>query len=72
MSQAYRIHGRVSPNGTLTLENLPFEPGEEVEVIVLTEERQVRDGPRYPLRGTPLTYVDPTAPVASSEWDALP
>ena len=70
MPQAYRIHGQVSTDGTLTLENLPFQPGEEVEVIVLAQERQAREGRRYPLRGKPLVYRDPTAPVAESDWQA--
>jgi len=26
---------------------------------------------RYPLRGTPVTYRDPTAPVAESDWGSL-
>ena len=26
---------------------------------------------RYPLRGTPVTYRDPTAPVAESDWESL-
>lgn len=64
MAQAYRIHRQVEPDGTLTLDNLPFQPGEEVEVIVLAEERHSREGHRYPLRGQPPIYDDPTAPVA--------
>ncbi len=71
MPQAYRIHSQVSPDGTLTLENLPFQPGEKVEVIVLAEERRVREERRYPLRGKPLVYEDPTAPVGESDWHAL-
>lgn len=27
--------------------------------------------PRYPLRGTVTWYVDPTAPVAEEDWEAL-
>ena len=72
MSQAYRIHSQVSSDGSLRLENLPFQPGEEVEVIVLAEERRARTERRYPLRGKPLTYEDPTAPVAESDWQAFP
>ncbi len=26
---------------------------------------------RYPLRGTPVDYGDPTEPVAKSDWEAL-
>lgn len=71
MAQAYRVHSRVSPDGTLRLDNLPFQPGENVEVIVLAEERRAREQHRYPLRGAPLTYEDPTGVVATADWDAL-
>ena len=70
MPQAYRVRSLVSENGGLRLENLPFRPGEEVEVIVLAEEAAVSPGPSYPLRGTPMTYHDPTSPVAESDWQA--
>jgi hypothetical protein len=71
MAQPYRIHRLVEADGTLKLENLPFQPGEEVEVIVLAEQRRTRAEHRYPLRGTPLMYNDPTGPVAESDWQAL-
>ena len=66
---AYRAHAKVSEDGTLTLENLPFS-GEDVEVIVLAEARK-RIEERYPLRGSVLHYDDPTAPVAEDQWDVL-
>lgn len=71
MSQAYRTHSQVSSDGTLRLDNLPFRPGEKVEVIVLADERRARTEHRYPLRGTPLTFDHPTAPVAESDWQAF-
>ena len=71
VSQAYRTHSQVSPDGTLRLENLPFRPGEEVEVIVLAEERRARSERRYPLRGQPLTFEHPTEPVAGSDRQAF-
>ena len=71
MSQAYRVRSQVSSDGTLKLENLPFRAGEEVEVIVLAEERRARTERGYPLRGTPVTYDHPTAPVAESDWQAF-
>lgn len=71
MPQAYRVHGQVSPDGSLKLQNLPFQPGEEVEVIVLAEERRAREESRYPLRDKPLIYHDPTEPVAELDWQAL-
>ena len=65
--EAYRATVQMGPDGSLTLNDLPFEAGEEVEVIVA---RQAPD-PRYPLRGTPLHYIDPFEPVAQGDWDAL-
>ncbi|MET0395778.1 MAG: hypothetical protein ABW277_03030 [Longimicrobiaceae bacterium] len=70
MQQAFRAHGHISQDGTLKLENLPFEPGEEVEVIVLAEARTASREGGYPLRGAPLVYEDPTGPVGDSDWEA--
>jgi hypothetical protein len=71
MPEAYRTHIHVASDGTLTLANLPFSPGEAVEVIVLAEERRTPEERRYPLRGKPLVFLDPTAPVADSDWETL-
>jgi hypothetical protein len=60
----------VSPEGSLKLENLPFEPGAAVEVVVRAEERH-SDERRYPLRGTPIVYLDPTSPVAEADRRAV-
>jgi len=32
---------------------------------------KVENASRYPLRGTPVSYEDPTEPVAESEWEAI-
>jgi len=61
----------VSPDGTVTVENVPFEQGAEVEVIVLADVRRARESGLYSLRGTPVTLVDPMRPVAEGDWDAL-
>ena len=70
MQQAFCAHGPIAEDGTLKQENLPFEPGEEVEVIVLAEVRNAHRERRYPLRGTPLVYEDPTGPVGDADWQA--
>lgn len=57
-------------DGTLTLRDLPFHAGEAVEVIVLARSPASPAEDRYPLRGTPLRYDEPTAPVAPEDWDA--
>jgi hypothetical protein len=69
--EAYRIRSHVEKDGTLTLSGLPFREGEEVEVIVLAEVRRAREERQYPLRGKPLHYEEPFAPVAEGDWQAL-
>jgi len=68
--QAYHVQTTVANDGTLKLNNLPFSAGESVEVIILTRpSTSPRQNP-YPLRGTPVTYIDPTEPVAQTDWEA--
>ena len=45
---------------------LPPRPGS-----VLAPLRKTERATRYPLRGTPVYYEDPTEPVAESEWETL-
>ncbi len=37
----------------------------------LTESKLDKRQKRYPLRGLPFTYIDPTEPVALDDWEAL-
>jgi len=32
---------------------------------------QLKHAARYPLRGTPVYYEDPTEPVAEADWETL-
>jgi hypothetical protein len=68
--QAYRTETKVNQDGSVTLRELPFAAGDEVEVIVLPREQQDLSRDRYPLRGTPIRYENPTEPVAESDWEA--
>lgn len=68
--QASRVETTLQQEGTLTLSNLPFQAGETVEVSILVPPSLALDRQRYPLRGVPIRYVDPTAPVAQAEWEA--
>lgn len=70
MQRTFRAHGHIAEDGSLKLENLPFAPGDEVEVIVLAEARDVPRERCYPLRGAPLIYEDPMGPVGDSDWEA--
>ena len=70
--QAHRIETTLTQNGTLTLDHLPFQAGEAVEVIVVPHVFSLAPDDRYPLRGTPVHYQGPTDPVAAQEWEASP
>lgn len=67
--QDYRVETRVSSDGSLTINDVPFQPGDRVEVIIRSRNR----GPSksYALRGTPISYGDPLGSVAEEDWEAL-
>ena len=67
--QAYRVEIEVQQNGTLTVQNLPLRAGEAVEVIILVRP-PTNQTSRYPLRGLPVQYDQPTEPVAEQDWEA--
>ena len=69
--QAVRIETTIDENGEVRLTKLPFEAGEQVEVIVLSRATRRGLGERLPLRGAPIEYERPTDPVAQEDWDAL-
>ena len=68
--QAHRAETTLSEDGVITLRDIPFRRGELVEVIVLPFSAVAASGARYPLRGTPVTLVSPTEPVADANWEA--
>ncbi len=68
--QAHRAETTLSEDGVLTLNGIPFHRGESVEVIVLPFAAPAPAGSRHPLRGTPVTLVAPTEPVADADWEA--
>jgi hypothetical protein len=68
---AHRIEAIISQNKTLTLENLPFHSGAQVEVIILSRPLREAGQNRYPLRGTTIQYTDPTEPVAQDDWEVM-
>ena len=68
--QAHRIETVWPKKGRLTLESLPFQAGERLEIIILARGPQTPQADRYPLRGTPIEYHQPTEPVAQNDWEA--
>lgn len=47
--------------------HLPPRP----KLVCPRSPEEVERAARYPLRGTPVDYRDPTEPVADAEWEAL-
>ncbi len=69
--QTYRGEAKLAKDRVLTLVDLPFSAGETVEVLIVAREAATTPAPgRYPLRGTPVQYVDPTMPVAEDDWES--
>lgn len=69
--QDYRVETKVSNDGSLTLKGLPFQAGDEVEVIIRSREHRDGEGRHYPLRGKPIRYTEPFDGVAEEDWEAL-
>ena len=68
---AHKVEATINQDGTLTLNDLPFQAGDEVEVIILGRPPKSSGENLYPLRGQPVQYDAPTEPVAEDEWGAL-
>lgn len=69
--QEYIYELIMKKKGTLTIENLPFNVGEKIEVIIIPHSSHQPDENRYPYWGKPITYLNPTEPVAEADWEAL-
>ena len=69
--QTYRVEVTIADNGTLLINNLPFQAGDKVEVVVRSRNPKVAKTKRYPLRGTPIRYLNPFESVAENAWDVL-
>jgi hypothetical protein len=67
----HRVETTLEQDGTLTLNELPFNAGDAVEVIILARSPKQNGQESYPLRGQPIYYDEPTEPVAEADWDAL-
>ena len=68
--QAYRVETTIQQDGSLIVRHLPLQAGESVEVIILVRPSPAATQHPYPLRGTQITYHDPTEPVAETDWEA--
>ena len=69
--QAYTYKFTIEKKGALTLKNLPMNAGEKAEVIVIPRPNHQPNKERYPFWGKPVTYLNPTEPVAEEDWEIL-
>jgi hypothetical protein len=67
----YRAQATIVHDGKLTLEGMPFHPGDKVEVLVRGEESSKPGTKWYPLRGQPIRYDRPFESVAEDAWEAV-
>ena len=65
---AIRIEAKVEEHGEVLLTKL--RPGEWVDIIVRPHAAPPSGDSRFPLRGTPIEYHEPTEPVVLDEWEA--
>ncbi len=56
--ELHHIQTPVLPNGTIVIDEVPFEVGEIVNVTIEKVRKFNPDNP-YPLRGTAYSYEDP-------------
>lgn len=69
---AHRIETSLTENGKLSLQNLPFKKGDEVEIIILDRSLSKTTSDSHSLRGTIVRYDEPFEPATSVEdWEAL-
>ncbi len=69
--ETLRVEKVIQSNGTIVLENLPFDEGEKVEIIILKSDAE-SEKKRYPLRGTIYKYENPfESAVPIEDWKVL-
>jgi hypothetical protein len=61
----------VQVDGSLQLDDLPFLPGETVELIVQVKKRTFQPPTEADLKKTVILYGDTIGPVTAEDWEAL-
>ena len=69
--QAHWTETTVGKRGELVLEGVPFEPGQPVEVLVVSKAEGSTPAGGRSLRDSVVEFHEPLDPVASEDWDAL-
>jgi hypothetical protein len=61
----------VGEHGELVLDGLPFDPGQAVEVLVVSKGTGSTGAAGLSLRDSVLEFREPLEPVAGEDWEAL-
>ncbi|SLM29869.1 conserved hypothetical protein [Desulfamplus magnetovallimortis] len=67
--QTYSNEHIMNQNGTITINNLPFNAGEKISVVIVSKAKTHKAKKRYPFWNKPIKYIDPTEPVALDDWE---
>ena len=67
----YQIETQIQEDGKIILENLPFQKGESITVIISQNKQEIVIENQYPLHGTKIEYKEPFEAVAEDEWSIL-
>jgi hypothetical protein len=71
LMRTYQVEKVIPKTGILTIDTLPFQAGEIVQVIILARDAGIDSTDLLPLTGSVLVYNDPTEPVAEHDWEIL-
>lgn len=66
------VQATVGAHGSVLLDQLPYEPGQRVEVTISPIVSPTAEGiSRYPLSGMKVEYEGPFESVAEGDWEAM-
>jgi len=65
------VQATVNAHGSVVLDQLPYEPGQRVEVTISPVVSTPPEGvSRYPLKGMEVEYEGPFESVAEGDWES--
>lgn len=67
--ETFKTETVIKKNHKLEINNLPFQDGDKVEVMI--KKKSDEKGDDYLMMGEPITYINPFEPVAEDDWDVL-
>ena len=62
---------KMTANGVLSLQGLPFEEGDDIEVIILSGKEKKHTISQSIVKGKVIEYKDPTEPVGQDDWETI-